>query len=101
MEYEQETKRHRAKSKEHPQVGRIIKAMESLCHGSMAAALAKGDMHGGSKEVAQWTMGLPRAELHDSPQTLLCVFSPGLRPHSTPQHHCLTPVPAVVAHRLV
>lgn len=51
MEYEQETKRHRAKSKEHPQVGRIIKAMESLCHGSMAAALAKGDRH------AWWEQG--------------------------------------------
>lgn len=75
----------KGKVKEYPQVGWITEAIEShllsQLHGSYPA---NRDPHGGRREAAQWTTGLPGARLSGSPQTLLCIFSPRLRIISPP-----------------
>ena len=80
MGYEQETKGYQEKSWKMLRSDGVQKPWRVIfLQSSVTAAPAKGEPRGGRKEVALRTMGHSGAGCWDSPQTLLCVFPPGLR----------------------
>lgn len=77
-------KRHR-EVKEHPQVGRITKAMEShILSQFLGHWLCKGRPIWWEQGGGTMDNGVLRTGLWDPPQTLLCVFSLGPRTPSSP-----------------
>ena len=76
MENEQETKQHRAKSRNTPGWDELLKLRKvTLFLGLQAAASARGDQRGGGKKLGPQTTGLPSRNQGSSLNLALCLLS--------------------------